>query len=53
MTIFNKKRLTNAVFKLDIERMRQGWYSDKYFANILKMLGGSWGEQWLPGRLRT
>ena len=40
MTIFNKKRLTNAVFKLDIERMRQGWYSDKYFANILKMLEG-------------
>ncbi|MCB9007650.1 MAG: nicotinate phosphoribosyltransferase [Ardenticatenaceae bacterium] len=40
MTIFNKKRLTDAVFKLDVERMRQGWYSDKYFANILKMLDG-------------
>jgi nicotinate phosphoribosyltransferase len=40
MTIFNQKRLTNAVFKLDVERMRQGWYSDKYFANILKMLSG-------------
>lgn len=40
MTIFNERRLTNAVFKLDVERMRQGWYSDKYFANILKMLEG-------------
>lgn len=40
MTLFNKKRLTNSVFKLDVERMRRGWYSDKYFANILKMLAG-------------
>lgn len=40
MTLFNQKRLTNEVFKLDIERMRQGWYSDKYFANILAMLEG-------------
>ncbi|MEM7803047.1 MAG: nicotinate phosphoribosyltransferase, partial [Chloroflexota bacterium] len=41
MTIFNRTRLTNAVFKLDAERMRAGWYSDKYFANILAMLEGS------------
>ena len=40
MTLFNGNRLTNAVFKLDVERMRQGWYSDKYFANILRMLAG-------------
>ncbi|MCB0035994.1 MAG: nicotinate phosphoribosyltransferase [Anaerolineales bacterium] len=40
MTIFNQKRLTNEAFKLDIERMRRGWYSDKYFANILNMLQG-------------
>lgn len=40
MSLFNQKRLTNNVFKLDIERMRQGWYSDKYFANILAMLKG-------------
>jgi nicotinate phosphoribosyltransferase len=40
MTIFNEKRLTNSVFKLDVQRMRQGWYSDKYFANILRMLEG-------------
>ena len=38
MSIFDQARLTNDVFKLDIERMRQGWYSDKYFANIDIML---------------
>ncbi len=38
MSIFNKKRLTNKVFKLDIERMRQGWYSDQYFVNVQQML---------------
>lgn len=38
MSIFNGKRLTNATFKLDIERMRRGWYSDKYFTNIAVML---------------
>lgn len=41
MTLFNKTRLNNSVFKLDEERMRAGWYSDKYFANILAMLEGS------------
>jgi nicotinate phosphoribosyltransferase len=34
MSIFDNKRLTNETFKLDIERMRRGWYSDKYFENI-------------------
>jgi len=38
MSIFDGKRLTNETFKLDIERMRTGWYSDKYFANINHML---------------
>lgn len=38
MSIFDGKRLTDDTFKLDIERMRQGWYSDKYFANINRML---------------
>ncbi len=51
MSIFNKKRLTDETFKLDIERMRQGWYSDKYFENIGRMLtvlaaeGYSYGGQ--------
>jgi nicotinate phosphoribosyltransferase len=40
MSIFNQKRLTNDTFKLDIERMRRGWYSDKYFVNIAHMLQG-------------
>ena len=38
MTIFDNTRLTNETFKLDIERMRRGWYSDKYFENIGRML---------------
>ena len=38
MSIFDNKRLTNKIFKLDIERMRRGWYSDKYFENIGRML---------------
>lgn len=38
MSIFNQKRLTNETFKLDIARMRRGWYSDQYFNNISKML---------------
>lgn len=38
MSIFNGQRLTNETFKLDIERMRRGWYSDKYFTNIAYML---------------
>ena len=38
MSIFDGKRLTNETFKLDIERMRKGWYSDKYFENINRML---------------
>jgi len=51
MSIFNKKRLTDETFKLDIDRMRQGWYSDKYFENIGRMLtvlaaeGYSYGGQ--------
>lgn len=38
MSLFNETRLTNQVFKLDIERMRRGWYSDKYFGNVELML---------------
>jgi len=38
MSIFDGQRLTNASFKLDVERMRRGWYSDKYFQNIEGML---------------
>ncbi|MFN8568541.1 MAG: hypothetical protein U0Z44_13730 [Kouleothrix sp.] len=38
MSIFDGKRLSQATFKLDAERMRAGWYSDKYFENIVGML---------------
>ena len=38
MSLFDGKRLTNDTFKLDVERMRRGWYSDKYFENINRML---------------
>ena len=38
MSLFDQIRLTNETFKLDVERMRRGWYSDKYFENIGRML---------------
>jgi len=38
MSLFNGKRLDDKTFKLDIERMRKGWYADKYFVNIATML---------------
>lgn len=38
MSIFDQQRLTDATFKLDVERMRMGWYTDKYFTNIAQML---------------
>ena len=38
MSIFDHQRLDNSTFKLDVERMRLGWYSDKYFTNISTML---------------
>lgn len=38
MTIFDRQRLTDATFKLDVDRMRGGWYSDKYFGNITTVL---------------
>ena len=47
MTIFNLSRLTNETFKLDIERMRRGWYSDKYFENIGRMLTALAAEKYV------
>ncbi|MEI7988747.1 MAG: nicotinate phosphoribosyltransferase [Chloroflexota bacterium] len=38
MSIFDGNRLISETFKLDIGRMRRGWYSDKYFENIMRML---------------
>lgn len=38
MSIIDQKRLPPDIFKLDAERMRQGWYSDHYFNNITMIL---------------
>jgi nicotinate phosphoribosyltransferase len=38
MSIFDGRHLGADTFKLDAERMRAGWYSDKYFENIVGML---------------
>ena len=38
MSAFDGKRLPVSAFKLDVERMRRGWYSDKYFYNIVSVL---------------
>jgi nicotinate phosphoribosyltransferase len=38
MSLFDKTRLQDETFKLDIGRMREGWYTDKYFFNIATML---------------
>ena len=38
MSVFDHQRLDNTAFKLDVERMRRGWYTDKYFVNIAQML---------------
>lgn len=38
MSLFDGKRLDNSTFKLDLDRMRRGWYADKYFTNIQTIL---------------
>ncbi len=38
MSVFNGQRLSPKVFQLDAERLSQGWYSDKYFLNIARLL---------------
>src|SRR5215470_17890184 len=38
MSVFDRRRLPASVFKLDVDRMREGWYSDKYFINIAATL---------------
>lgn len=38
MSVFDGRRLPVNTFKLDAERMRRGWYSDKYFYNIVAVL---------------
>jgi nicotinate phosphoribosyltransferase len=40
MTIFDHQRLASAKMKLDIEGLRSGYYSDKYFENVVRILEG-------------
>jgi nicotinate phosphoribosyltransferase len=47
MSIFDHRRLSNETFKLDIDRMRRGWYSDKYFENINRLLSTLSAEGYL------
>jgi len=38
MTLYKQKRLEQNVFKIEVEKIRNGWYSDKYFCNNVFML---------------
>lgn len=38
MSVFTGKRLDPAIFQIDTDRMRRGWYSDEYFPNTVKVL---------------
>ena len=44
MSIFDRRRLPASVFKLDVERMREGWYTDRYFVNIALTLAELSGQ---------
>lgn len=41
MTVFDHKRLSAATLRLDVEGLRRGWYSDKYFENVVHVLEGA------------
>lgn len=53
MSIFDGKRLRGETFKLDIARMRRGWYSDKYFGNIVTLLSALSAEEYEFGGVET
>ena len=53
MSIFDGKRLRGETFKLDIARMRRGWYSDKYFGNIVTLLSALAEEVYTFGDVET
>jgi nicotinate phosphoribosyltransferase len=38
MTIFNHQRIASQRLKLDLDGLRQGFYSDRYFANVVDIL---------------
>lgn len=41
MTQFDHQRLTNATLHLDIDKIRRGFYSDRYFENVEQVLRGA------------
>lgn len=38
MTLFDGKRLNNTLMQFDIEGLRKGYYSDRYFLNVVHIL---------------
>ncbi|MBC7813706.1 MAG: nicotinate phosphoribosyltransferase [Burkholderiales bacterium] len=40
MSIFNGRRLSSADLKLDVDGLRRGYYTDKYFNNVVHVLDG-------------
>jgi nicotinate phosphoribosyltransferase len=40
MTLFNHARLGQSTLKLDVDGLRRGVYSDKYFENVVRVLEG-------------
>jgi len=38
MTLYKQERLAHDIFKIEVEKIRNGWYSDKYFCNNVFML---------------
>jgi len=38
MTLYKNERLAPDIFKIEVEKIRTGWYSDKYFCNNVFML---------------
>lgn len=38
MAIFNGERLAAEIFKIEADKIRRGWYSDKYFSNNVILL---------------
>lgn len=46
MSIFDHQRLTNATFRLDLEGLRSGYYADKYFENVVRVLSALSAENY-------
>lgn len=49
MTLFEHGHLTQRVLQLDIERLRRGTYSDRYFENVEQVLRGASAEGYRYG----